>query len=723
MNLMKTKNKKVFLSVLVLATTAIQFSCGLINDQDRSEDLYEIDNLNSICKIDTDKFKKIISQDVTHEINCLEKNLSHFAQYVRRNDQEVIEKDELKRFVEKFMDLKIKNVDTLLSVIFQINSLVLNDDPNSIKVSNIKHFINLIHILNEDGSEFKNILDKMDQDGYFTHRDEMVELLQSQSVKIKGIIKSPKGSLSQVHIMNFLTQVKDTFELPKDLIDLDMVESMLFFKKLFIGGNSSHISGHDLEILVERMPRIIKVFFDALNVNLSYFNADHLFYEFHLENLDEVEDLLLKHNLNEFLIDHPGLMKLASQIIPSLNWEYMSRAILNLKRDFTEGKVEEYTYGNLRRFLKLYREGLELRYFNSQTFELLKPELQSPMPIFDLKFPGSQKYSKLTEERHQELWREFLHIIKNHRVFANNQFYVTFNNYFLRDPYGINLIGIERWFLSKIYVKYSSDKGIDFQKNVDKEQLRIILSNYREILEELEIMPDDFDRMIRELNLASDLFQFSSNGDNKIQLDEIAQLIPMIISSNSIGAQIYDKMNRYCDPMKVMSGFEIDCYRENFFPIMFYQLSHDRYYPNMFNFFKENSFKTLMQYLTDIEGQAKLSPSPLDPITKNEMERIVTSISNIENVFLRFDLNRDGILEGSELNNVYKIFENTLASISNLKPGNKLLRSLFLYIVKKKRLPNNAQLVVFHVIGRKKNIKATRSHVAAILGMIGKKLK
>ena len=692
--------QKLLVLLVLMPIIFAQFSCGLINDQQMPEKIYGMDKLQEVCKIDTNRFKKILTEDIHPQINCLERNLDQFARFVKRKDQSVIERGELKKFINKFMKLDTEHTESLLYVVFQVNSIILKDKPDTIQVSNLKAFISLVHIFNKEGRKFKDLLDDIKADGYLGHRNKMLTLLDGQSKLIKSVVNGRTNNKFKLNTMKFLTKIKNSFKLPHKQLDLKLIKSLLFVKKLFIGGNEKELSGKDMDIIIERLPQLAKVFFDALNVTPEYFKADSDYYKFQVKNLNDFENIVLKLNLNEVLINHPDLMKVLAQIIPTFDWKQMSKSLLIAKKDFIKGDSNEYTFANFQSFLILYRESLEIRYFNSLTFELLRDELNSPLQIQSLLFPGPQHYHLLAKNKLKKLWINFKHIALNHRVFSNDELLIKYTYNYKRTANGVNLLAIEKWMAKKIYKIYAQGKTIDFEEGLTKEQARVFVYNYEEILKEFGILNNGAERLIKELLMGADLFQQSSNGDKKIQIDEIAQVVPMVISANKFGTKIYDKMSSYCDPLKIQDGFELDCYRKNFFPILFYDLNFVNFFPNSFNYFIKSNHTTIIQLLKDAEGQAKIDQTPSSPMTKTDMKRMMANVSNSESLFLKYDVDQNGIFSRLELNKVYKLFEQTLSGISKLKPGSKMLKSLFSYIVLKKKLPTKVALVKFHLLGR-----------------------
>lgn len=61
---------------------------------------------------------------------------------------------------------------------------------------------------------------------------------------------------------------------------------------------------------------------------------------------------------------------------------------------------------------------------------------------------------------------------------------------------------------------------------------------------------------------------------------------------------------------------------------------------------------------------------------------------NIESTFIRFDTNRDNIIDYNELTEAFKVYKAAIISLANLKPGEEgYAQSIFLYMVSKMEIP------------------------------------
>ena len=98
---------------------------------------------------------------------------------------------------------------------------------------------------------------------------------------------------------------------------------------------------------------------------------------------------------------------------------------------------------------------------------------------------------------------------------------------------------------------------------------------------------------------------------------------------------------------------------------------------------------------------------------------MITSFSNIETLFKRFDNNRNHELKGDEIDGIYGVVEQVIAAADdNLKPGAALTKSAFLYVVKKEKLPSGVGLILFHINPLAKiGIKGDRLKIAKVLGL------
>ena len=88
---------KVLRLLLLLACLNLVYSCGdkPLDDQG----VMDISDLQQICPIDAKRLEKILDEDVSKELRCLNENLDQFVTFVKRKDSRYMHVDELKKFV------------------------------------------------------------------------------------------------------------------------------------------------------------------------------------------------------------------------------------------------------------------------------------------------------------------------------------------------------------------------------------------------------------------------------------------------------------------------------------------------------------------------------------------------------------------------------------------------------------------------------------------------
>ncbi|MCO4794141.1 MAG: hypothetical protein KC493_10530 [Bacteriovoracaceae bacterium] len=716
----KCKVAKAFGLLSILTLCYLWQGCGLIDDQSPDGEMANLDNFETVCPVDTEVLRQILDRDVTKEIDCLEKNLDKFAKFVRRQDQNVIKQDELETFILRFMNIEPKFIKDFLYIIFQVNSLILRDSPDTLHVNNIKPFMDLIRAANIHGSGLKHIFIKIRANGYWNHRNEMMSSLSGLADKINNIIEGRPNNNHFINTIPFLENVKEAAQIPDENFNLDMVKSLLFFKRLFIGGERNVLTAVEVEGLIRKVPEIIKSYYDFVEVKRHHFDTDWEYYRYLLSNAHGLKSMLMEGHKTEVILDHDELLDLFQRFLTEYNWKNVGDSLKLFKKDIIGGDSHYYTLEDVRVILGFGQGALESLFFYTHAWDLLSDELERDKVITSLPFPESDEFKIISTPRLIELWDDFMTVTSKYRLFPEENGLTLFSYQYRRTKWGYLLQSIFRYGGNKLFQTYRTSRTSDGRWSIDKENIRKVIVGYKGALEEFKMWPQDLDRLVRELMLGSDVFQYVSNGDGLLQMIEVVSYLPTIIGANKMGSEIFEGLRKYCETDDLFN-FEVTCYRENFFPTLFFDMNKKEYFPNFYQYFKNAEWSVTQQFLKDAEGMARIDPDPKVPVTKTDLSRMLTSMSNGEGLFLRYDKNKNHLLDRDELEDVFVVLKKVLAEEANLKPTSKLLKSVFLYIIKKKKHPSVVQLLLFHVFGKKKNIYADRNTVAAVLKMFAPK--
>ncbi len=426
----------------------------------------------------------------------------------------------------------------------------------------------------------------------------------------------------------------------------------------------------------------------------------------------------------EGVLDFDNLITVLKNVMDDVDWERASASLINFKKKIIGGDAKLYTYNDFETVFRLIREAFEISFFNNITYRHFAFVMTSESPVDGISLPNLPEYSQFSEARRTQMWGNFLFIAKNYHFFLDRDGYQTIGFKIKRHSYGFNILSLMRWGVQKLFVAYggTNPESTSQEFVLDLEDTRIIASEYKGILEELELWPDDLERLLSELRLGADLFRMNSNGDNYIQIDEVNEYISTLIASGKIKEDVMGKIGEACNDIGSPDNpaYDIDCFNGQFFNILFVQLENNKYLPNLHSFYlKHRGTELLKTYLEAVEVKARIINDPSIPIDGTDISRILTSIANSETLFKRFDYNQNHELKGEEVDGVYTVVETVIAEADdNLKPGAKLTKSAFLYVVKKEKLPSGIGLILFHINPLAKlGIKADRLKIARVLGL------
>ncbi|MBK23126.1 MAG: hypothetical protein CME70_03895 [Halobacteriovorax sp.] len=707
----------IFFGSLILST-----SCDMVSDESLDTSVYDLESIQPACPINADDLAKILDRDLTSQINCLEDNLLKFTSFVKLSNKEEIKKSELETFVNKFLSSKPEEVRSYLNILFQINSIALKDADNIMKVTTIPLFVDLVRHINRHGRVVKKLLSEINADNYIGKRSDLITSLRSLSQSLLSTIRKKESNDYQIDIIDFALEIKKAANINDEDLNIQKVEELLFLKRLILGGDYKTLTSKNFEELIARSSLLVTIYFDLVEAKKRDFEKESSFYKFLLSAIIELNNLVMKNKDSEVYFFDTDLINTLNHFVDGTNWKKIGVSLQVFKADVVGGDANYYDKKDIRKLFEYAKETFESLFFFGFTYEQLEDELVKNEVIVDLSFPDSPEYAVISEDRLVPLWHDFLDVARSYRTFPEENNLTLFSYKYNRTRWGFLLQAALRYAGQKLFEVYHTGLDKRGELSVDKDQIRNIVLDYQDALKEFGLWPSNLERLVNELLMGSDLFQFASNGDQLLQRIELAQYLPTVIGANIIGKEVHNHLEIYCIPNEDLS-YDIPCYRDNFFQSLFFDMDKIKNFPNFFGYYSTTPWLGTQQYLKDVEKMARIDPDPAVPMTKVDISRLVTSMSNTESLFLKYDKNQNGELDRSELDKIYEVLRLTLAEEANLKPSSKLLKSVYLYIVKKQKEPTTAALLWFHAFGKKKNIVANRSTIAGVLKMFGYKKK
>ena len=307
-------------------------------------------------------------------------------------------------------------------------------------------------------------------------------------------------------------------------------------------------------------------------------------------------------------------------------------------------------------------------------------------PLKDLIRPELPEYAEFARPRVFELWNEFKTIVTQYRVFHAPENIQYYSNEYKRYLYGINIQTIMRFGLNKALNAYGHPKidpvtGKTLFMVATIDELRKLLLDVKTAMVEFDLWPHFFERFLSEAMNSSDLFQFQSDGDGFIRLDEATEYVANIISSRTLALKMFDAIKTHCPVMdEENKSFEVQCYREYFFTALFDDLDYKRYFPKLYDYTVFSSNAEVQEFLVNVESFAKEIRDLNVPMSTVDIGRLFVSLSNIETTFIRYDINYNNIMDRDEIEQGWSVFQQTIMSFAKLKPNQeKLGHSIFFY--------------------------------------------
>ena len=718
MNTMRKRLSIIFRLHVIFLAMSMMLSCGLGDDKPEDLGVYDIGNFESSCDLNTERLTSILEENILSDINCLETNLNQFVDFVRREDPNFIHREELEKFVNKFFKESAGVAKDVLKLLFDLNSLLLKDPEDKISTSKMKPLFQLFRIANTEGVSLFQSLKGLNEDNYWDRKQRIFVALEKLRVKVLNVITQQDQFQQSLNISAFLEELKEALKIEDDKLNINKIRSFLFIKKLIIGGSPENITSQQVERLIFRVSDLVMLGMDSLFMKSKKFGSLAEEHHFYFDIVSELSQNYYQWNLNEPILSQKDLLVVVEQFLKDkYKVEKMDESIQNLKEKLLGGRQDLFTFKDLNTLTAWGKEFFGMLYFNDVTYEYYDKTMRGFGQITKISLPKIEAYHIFSKSEVKKHWAQFEYISLNYRYFHDDQGFSHYFNHYKRYRNGFNMNSMLKWALTKVVNTYGHYPEGSSRKAIDQDDVRRFLADIEGAAKEIGLWPNDIERFVAEAITSSDLFQYHSDGNETTDSDELTEYVANVLSSYEHTNRIHDKLKAYCPTLGENNDqFEVSCYREYFLHIFFNQLKLGKYYDKLEDYLEMNGFDEVQKYVINIELYARINPDPEVPLTKEDLSRIVVVLTNLESAFLRFDKNRDGILDRGEIDKVFPVFKNLIMKVANLgNTSDGLYKSILLYLIKEMKVPNPVQLLWFHMFGKKKDITSTRYNISAIL--------
>lgn len=367
------------LLVLILGLIA---SCGYLKDSPvENSNVYRSPELGSDCTIDPAKIGQIFVENVQEQIDCIQEKLSQFR-YVKTQNRDVLTEGELSQFVKKFFDKNSETIIQGLSLVFELNMLLLRDEAGQISRDNITPLFQLLSSVNKEAiiiyQVFSEMSDKKKRADFWKNRQLLIEAIGRFSNETLKIIKIGHKVPKEINLKQFILDLQT--KLSGKNVDEKVIDSLLFIKKLFLGGSKEVITSLELIDLVQKAPEILIAAFDAVLISNTDFANKWEYHDYLIDKADNVQNALYKHYDEEYIFDIDDLFNIAEQIDleeiqlssgPFKLRDY-EKLIESFKQDLIGGDKRRFLFKDLKTIFTYLRLGIKALQRYQQIEELTK---------------------------------------------------------------------------------------------------------------------------------------------------------------------------------------------------------------------------------------------------------------------------------------------------------------------------------------------------------------
>ena len=299
-------------------------SCSFVEDDPVADTrILEVDELQNSCEIDAERIKEILNEDVSVEINCIESNLDKFR-YVKRQNQDVLSESDIERFIRKyFPEQDQDDIVEGLGLLFQLNTLLLRDNPRQMKQENIKPFFELLRVINKRAIVIFGYVELMDK----ITADE-VELFNQLSKKLKvefnflaqevlDIVQQAEGAPQSINVREFIEKLTEDIDGFSDFKKL--LKSLLFVKKLFLGGERETLNSNELVRLFNLFPDLSYLGFDTYLQKEEFFKSTGEYYERIASNIENLVKNVFEHQNEVTILTTEDLYNIIDELYETID--------------------------------------------------------------------------------------------------------------------------------------------------------------------------------------------------------------------------------------------------------------------------------------------------------------------------------------------------------------------------------------------------------------------
>jgi hypothetical protein len=612
--------------------------------------------------------------------------------------------NEEKKFLFYIKDLKLvlrrflnSNQYEMLKIIDSLEKYFLTETPGQLDLNEFKDLINTGRIATSlvDFFHQRNQIIDSDTGSKRDRQKKHQELVSKFKITLVELLKASGFPTTPINWKPLLLEIYPIIS-NDDEFNPDIVNALAPFKMTLFGGDKEQITQTDLLKLLELIELLADEWFH-LDTNTNGITDKNI-----ISTIQKISDKLPSRSDETILFTTDHIVKLAGIFLNSLPVDTFKSTVAIAKTKILGGDGDHWTQKDLKTILSMGLEYFEQNSYNKITYEKNAEVMKSPELIPTLIFKEYKEYEHLTQSNLRKYHAAFVDVIKKHRYFREKESglqYLSTN--IQRNESGLSELVTLKWIISLFLKGWGHQVPGSSEYTASLKEVEQLLIDFKPVLIEFKLWSANFETFARNTLLLGDLFQFNSNGSTELDLDESTEYATLVLSAISLSSKVLETMEKYCPNLAENNPeaeylFSTPCYRIHYFRILMEELNMKEKLPFLQNYIKTSTKAEIQTYLTSVEGFSRENDQS-EPMTVRDFTLLTGAFLNIETTFLRFDQNKDNLVETWELDLAFKIYEDAIISIANLEGDSaKFARAIFIYMIKNMETPSNTSVFIYH---------------------------
>lgn len=768
---MKRSFQSLILCLMLLTLTA----CGDLLGTKVIKKEIDTTRFRADCELEIDAFKNILHQNISSQLRCLGANLNLFIKVVKNDEKPgFMNRAMFEAYLRKHETGITPEILKALKAVYDLNFLLRGEDREYISQSNVDEVINLAIVFNEQMAlNFGPIFESKQEATYTLHKIHKARIREAANkimVALDTVFKERTGRIDTLDIPELLKAftTKDTE------VVINKINQVLFVKKVLMGGEKTVITHVELQRLMYFFPYLAEIALDATRYKYILLEQKSLIALLKLD-LELVSDIILNPTLGnrdgELFFSMKDLFETIKLFVDKETFDVDKfKDLATYGKKIVMGGTKDNVFGaDFKQLLFHGKQIIETGWIFHQMYDKYRVQLESKLPI-------SINYNQaiIAFPEHPNDVKKFIRITKNYRFMKGEFESAFYTREWRRNPDAVFELSLYEYILDLV-LKFSDPDELDengkpvawgtkfpyggttFTHAADQIQMQKILTRIKKELISLDlILPHKAISTADTISLLATLFQYQSdeniNPNTKkglpiLDVNEGTEFAVSLMSGIQMADDMMVRFTKACNAeMDDYERISPACFKKNF--LKFMCEDYGSYYPLLFDslgaterrdpqtgIVKRNcdvpntdynkaylemtikASRTCTNY-TDDNGK------PAEEIFYNEgdLMSILVEMMHVEATFLRWDKNKNNILDPVEVDEAYRIYSWALDGFLVDKPSYIKLfkKQIYQFMIKFEEIPNEkdpksiGKFLKF-LVSFKKKAPATRKTFSSVL--------